>query len=163
MATWGASRSRSRSVAAARPSIHPWSVNIPPVWTLTRMKLAPVAAATASAAAASFRSTFTPTGPGGDRHPHRQHGGTAGHGGDGDRLDGVGVEGDVAVVLHQQRIHAAVVEARASRGAVETDVQVAAPAGAPGRGRRWTMPMTPPGDVPAWHHGAAGIRSVCPA
>ena len=40
----------------------PWSVSIAPVWTLTRMKLPPHAAQSASAARASLRRTLKPMG-----------------------------------------------------------------------------------------------------
>jgi hypothetical protein len=49
-------------VSWARPSIQPWSVSMAPVCTLTRMNAASHAAARPSAARASLRSTFTPTG-----------------------------------------------------------------------------------------------------
>ena len=53
---------RARRVSNARPWMTPWSVTIAPTCTLMRMKAASVATAIASAAAASLRSTFTPTG-----------------------------------------------------------------------------------------------------
>ncbi len=40
----------------------PWSATTAPTWMFTRMKRAPVAAATARAARASFFRTLTPTG-----------------------------------------------------------------------------------------------------
>ncbi len=83
--------------------IGPWSVCIDQASTLTRMKAAPVAAATARAARASLRRTFTPTGRA-TALPHLGHRpGQGGHRGLGDV---VGEEGGVAEVLHQQRVEA---------------------------------------------------------
>ena len=50
----------ARSVSAARPTSRPWSPTAAPVCTLTRRKLAAVAAHSPRPARASLRSTFTP-------------------------------------------------------------------------------------------------------
>ena len=56
----GGRRARVRS-RAARPSMMPWSAAVAPTCTLTRMNFASAAAATASAARASFRRTLIPS------------------------------------------------------------------------------------------------------
>jgi hypothetical protein len=124
----------------ASPSISPWSVSIAPVCTLTRMKSPPHAAQRASAAWASLRSTLKPRGnftaarmaqpaaviaamvSGPDIRLRKRH---------------------IAEILDEDGVCAAAfVGAGIGHGKINQPLKFPSQRGAPGRGLRWTTPMS---------------------